>query len=85
MIDDSVVPFIDCMRIGANNTNIRFKNGSEIRIILASDSARGNTFHLVIVDERIDSDVVDYVLRPTEKLERIKRYNDMINEYPRKE
>ena len=85
MIDDSITPLIDCMRISMNNTYVRFKNGSEIRIIPANDSARGNAFHLVIVDERIDSDIVKCVLRPAEKLEQAERYNDMINEEHRKE
>lgn len=48
---------------------VRFTNGSHIRVLPATDSARGYRFHLLIVDENINDNILNEVLRPRENLE----------------
>lgn len=60
------------------DTTIKFHNGSYIRVIPASDNARGYKMHLLIADKNISDDVLNCVLRPCEILEwteRQKRQN----------
>jgi hypothetical protein len=54
---------------------IIFKNGSIIDIFLPTDSPRGYAYHLMIVGEDVDKDIVNRVLRPAEKLEYIEQKN----------
>ena len=62
------------------NMMIEFHNGSYIKVISASDNARGNRLHLLIADEDINDEVLDCVLRRCEILESMerqrRRYND---------
>lgn len=52
---------------------IEFGNGSYIRTLPASNSARGCKVHLLIADENISDEILDSVLRPLEILEHIER------------
>lgn len=63
----------DTLRVRRNGYNmmIEFHNGSYIKVISASDNARGNRLHLLIADEDISDEVLDCVLRPCEILESI--------------
>ena len=47
-----------------NNAVITFKNGSWIKVVTASDGARGNRANIVIIDEFriVDKDIIDNVL-----------------------
>ncbi len=55
------------------NMTVEFHNGSYIRVIPASDNARGYRMHLLIADENINDDVLNCVLRPCENLEWVER------------
>lgn len=55
------------------NMMIEFHNGSYIKVISASDNARGNRLHLLIADEDINDEVIDCVLRRCETLESMER------------
>lgn len=61
------------VRRGGSNMMIEFHNGSYIKVISASDNARGNRLHLLIADEDINDEVLSCVLRPCEILESIER------------
>ena len=75
MVDANVVYFVSQMRMSnVSNCYIRFVNGSEIRLISANENARGNKFHLVIVDEKIDNDIINNVIHPMEILEYMERH-----------
>lgn len=52
-----------------HNFEICFKNGSVIKFIYASDSARMNRLHLLIADIDIPIDIMQRVLKPCENLE----------------
>lgn len=52
---------------------IEFHNGSYIKVIPASDNARGNRLHLLIADEDINDEVLDCVFRRCETLESMER------------
>ena len=51
------------------NFEVQFKNGSRIKLILASDNSRGNKLHLLIVDREISIDIVECVLKRCELLD----------------
>ena len=53
--------------------DIEFNNGSYIKTLIASDSARGHRGHLLIADKDIDDEIINCVLRPYETLECIER------------
>lgn len=55
-----------------NYCEICLQNGSSITLRLSTDSARGRKFDYVLYDERIDIDIVDMVIAPTEKISRMK-------------
>ena len=57
------------VRKSTYDTTVEFHNGSYIRVIPASDKARGYKMHLLIADENINDDVLNCVLRPCENLE----------------
>ena len=50
--------------VGANKAIIRFKNGSWIRVVTASDNARGARANIVVCDEfrMVDKNIIDTVL-----------------------
>lgn len=50
--------------IGANKAVIKFKNGSWIRVVTASDNARGARANIVVCDEfrMVDKNIIDTVL-----------------------
>ncbi len=52
-------------RINGTNAQIVFKNSSYIKVVTASDSARGNRANLLLLDEfrMIAKDVIDTILR----------------------
>ena len=60
---------VETIRNSKNNFEVCFKNGSRIKFIYASDSARMNRLHLLIVDRDVSIDIVQYVLKPCENLE----------------
>ena len=53
------------IQISATKANIDFKNGSVIKVVTASDNARGNRANILICDEfrMIDSDTINTVLK----------------------
>ncbi len=63
----------DC-RIRASNHEFRveFQNGSYLRSVVASDNARGYRSHLLVVDDTIDRNIINEILRPYETM----RYDD---------
>lgn len=56
---------IDRLVISATDTYVEFKNGSRIKVVTASDSARGNRCNILIVDEfrMVNKEVINTVLR----------------------
>lgn len=52
----------------ANNSFIEFKNGSYIKVLGASENARGHAFHKVLYEPGIGYEVLNCVVRHTEKL-----------------
>lgn len=44
---------IDCIRYSKYDSCVRFKNGNFIKILRASDNARGNKFTGIIIDNKI--------------------------------
>lgn len=68
----SMVSDSDCVeriRNSKHNFEILFKNGSVIRFIFPSDSARGNKLHLLIADKEIQIDIIQTVLKRCEILD----------------
>ena len=59
---------VERINTSRNNFYIWFKNGSIIRFISPSDNARGNRFHLLVVDDRVPTDIIQNVLRRCETL-----------------
>lgn len=53
----------DCS-IGANKAVINFKNGSWIKVVTASDNARGHRANVVVIDEfrMVNKDIIDTVI-----------------------
>lgn len=56
---------IDVIRYSKYDSCVRFKNGNFIKIVQASDSARGNKFTGMIVDEKIDINVMNCIVYPS--------------------
>lgn len=52
--------------ISKTHSSILFSNGSCIDIFVGNESCRGKKAHLLIVDEAIDKEIVNCVLRPME-------------------
>lgn len=52
-------------RVNATNAQIVFKNGSVIKVVTASDSARGNRANILLIDEyrMVAKDIIDTILR----------------------
>lgn len=55
-----------------NYCEIYLQNGSSITLLVAVDSAKGRKFDYILYDERIDTDIVDIVIAPIEKIGRMK-------------
>lgn len=54
---------------------IEFCNGSYIKTMLATNNSRGHRVNLLIADENIDDEILDYVFRYCETLDNIERRN----------
>ena len=56
---------IEDYTINANKAEIKFYNGSWIKVVTASDSGRGSRANILIVDEfrMVDKDTIDTVLK----------------------
>lgn len=69
-------------RITGSNAQIVFKNSSYIKVVTASDSARGNRANLLILDEfrMIAKDVIDTILRKFLTQKRMPRYSKLTKE-----
>lgn len=52
-------------KINATNAQIIFKNGSFIKVVTASDTARGNRANILLIDEyrMVPKDIIDTILR----------------------
>lgn len=66
-------------KINGTNAQIVFRNGSYIKVVTASDSARGNRATVLLLDEfrLIDKDIVDTVLRKFLTQKRMPRYAEL--------
>ena len=74
-------------KINGTNAQIVFKNGSYIKVVTASDSARGNRANLLLLDEfrMISKDVIDTILRKFLTQQRMPRYEELTKEERKKE
>jgi len=52
-------------KVNATNAQIVFKNGSFIKVVTASDNARGNRANILLIDEyrMVAKDIIDTILR----------------------
>lgn len=66
-------------RINGTNAQIVFKNSSYIKVVTASDSARGNRANLLLLDEfrMVSKDVIDTILRKFLTQKRMPRYEEL--------
>lgn len=69
-------------KINGTNAQIVFKNSSYIKVVTASDSARGNRANLLLLDEfrMIAKDVIDTILRKFLTQKRMPRYEALTKE-----
>lgn len=69
-------------KVNGTNAQIVFKNSSYIKVVTASDSARGNRANLLLLDEfrMIAKDVIDTILRKFLTLKRMPRYEELTKE-----
>lgn len=74
-------------KVNGTNAQIVFYNTSVIKVVTASDSARGNRCHILLLDEYrlISKDTIDTVLRKFLTLRRMPRYEELTEEERRKE
>lgn len=74
-------------RINGTNAQIVFKNTSYIKVVTASDSARGNRATLLLLDEfrMISKDVIDTILRKFLTQRRMPRYEALSQEERKEE
>lgn len=74
-------------KVNGTNAQIVFFNTSVIKVVTASDTARGNRCHVLLLDEfrLINKDTIDTVLRKFLTLRRMPRYEDLTEEERRKE
>lgn len=70
---------LDAIVINSGDAHISFKNGSNIMVTTATDTARGARCHILIVDEfRLQrKEVIDTVLKPFMRAERHPKYLDL--------
>ena len=66
-------------KINGTNAQIVFKNGSYIKVVTSSDSARGNRANVLLLDEfrLIQKDVIDTILRKFLTQRRMPRYEEL--------
>src|SRR5699024_10651218 len=64
------------LKLGANETYVRFKNGSKIEAVVSNDNSRGYRANILIVDEfrLVPKSVLDEVLIPFLNVNRIPPY-----------
>lgn len=69
-------------KMNGTNAQIVFKNTSYIKVVTASDSARGNRATLLLLDEfrMISKDVIDTILRKFLTQRRMPRYSELTKE-----
>lgn len=69
-------------KINGTNAQIVFKNGSYIKVVTASDTARGNRCNVLLLDEfrLISKNTIDTVLRKFLTLRRMPKYEDLTDE-----
>lgn len=69
-------------KINGTNAQVVFHNTSVIKVVTASDSARGNRCHVLLLDEfrLISKSTIDDVLRKFLTLRRMPRYSALTNE-----
>lgn len=69
-------------KVNGTNAQIVFFNTSVIKVVTASDSARGNRCHVLLLDEYrlISKDTIDTVLRKFLTLRRMPRYEELTEE-----
>ena len=74
-------------KINGTNAIIVFHNTSAIKVVTASDSARGNRCHVLLLDEfrLIDKSTIDTVLRKFLTLRRMPRYTELTEEERKQE
>lgn len=72
-------------KVNGTNAQVVFHNTSMIKVVTASDSARGNRCHVLLLDEfrLINKDTIDTVLRKFLTLKRMPRYEDLTDEQRR--
>ena len=75
------------IKLNGTEARIIFKNGSFIKVVTASDSARGNRATVLLLDEfrLLNKDVVDTVLRKFLTQRRMPRYSELSEEERMKE
>ena len=66
-------------KINGMNAQVVFHNTSTIKVVTASDSARGNRCHVLLLDEYrlISKNTIDVVLRKFLTLRRMPRYEEL--------
>lgn len=69
-------------KVNGTNAQIVFFNTSVIKVVTASDNARGNRCHVLLLDEfrLISKDTIDTVLRKFLTLRRMPRYSELTEE-----
>lgn len=69
-------------KINGTNAQVVFFNTSVIKVVTASDNARGNRCHVLLLDEfrLISKDTIDTVLRKFLTLRRMPRYSELTEE-----
>ncbi len=69
-------------KINGTNAKIVFKNSSYIKVVTASDTARGNRANLLLLDEfrMISKDTIDTILRKFLTLKRMPLYQELTKE-----
>lgn len=74
-------------KINGTNAQIVFRNSSYIKVVTASDSARGNRANLLLLDEfrMISKDVIDTILRKFLTQRRMPRYEELTKEERKEE
>ncbi len=74
-------------KINGTNAQIVFHNTSMIKVVTASDTARGNRCHVLLLDEfrLISKDTIDTILRKFLTLRRMPRYEALTEEERLKE
>lgn len=74
-------------KMNGTNAQIVFKNTSVIKVVTASDSARGNRATLLLLDEfrMVAKDVIDTILRKFLTLRRMPRYAELTKEERKRE